>query len=56
MKHVPLCPKCGLTGKRVDEFDAYGCGVCNEWLEDVCGDEACDMCKNRPATPVRGEE
>ena len=34
-----------------DEFDAYACPYCNRWLEEACGDLACDRCTNRAATP-----
>ncbi len=46
------CPKCSQkTVWQVYEYDAKCCILCNEWLDDVCGDENCYYCNNRPQTP-----
>jgi hypothetical protein len=43
--------KCGKKKSHSEEYDAYYCKSCNEWLEDKCDDPACEYCNSRPATP-----
>lgn len=50
-KHF-LCERCRralLIYKKAR--DAWWCPRCDRWAEDVCGDEACEPCRDRPATP-----
>jgi hypothetical protein len=35
-----------------DEYDAFYCINCNEWLEKNCGEPNCEFCKNRPEKPL----
>lgn len=51
------CPTCGNEKKSYsEEYDAYYCDFCNEWLEDICTDRDCEYCKKRPLTPLEGKE
>ena len=45
---------CGPDCKqlRSEQYDAYYCETCNEWLEDACDDPTCEYCTNRPKLPV----
>ncbi len=46
------CPKCEQkTVLLMEKYDARCCTLCNEWLDDVCGDPACFFCCQRPQTP-----
>lgn len=46
------CPICGKkTTLQFDEYDAWCCISCNEWLEDACNDPDCLFCAKRPLTP-----
>jgi hypothetical protein len=45
------CPKCGMIKTYSEKYDAYYCGPCNEWLEDICTDRDCLYCNNRPLIP-----
>jgi hypothetical protein len=47
----PRCKRCGRKARRDERHDAFFCPDCNCWLEEVCGDAACDFCKNRPRVP-----
>ncbi|WP_456278493.1 hypothetical protein [Bacillus sp. AK128] len=35
-----------------DEFDAYFCPNCNEWIESKCSDPTCFYCPKRPDQPL----
>lgn len=37
-----------------EEYDAYYCETCNQWLEDPCDDPTCEFCTARPLTPLIG--
>lgn len=39
------------SNERSDEYDAYYCLICNEWIEPKCSDADCAYCAKRPATP-----
>jgi len=43
--------KCGKKKSHSEEYDAYYCKSCNEWLEDKCDDSTCGYCNSRPLTP-----
>lgn len=43
---------CGARRVYYDDFDAYFCPECNEWLEHVCSDALCSYCSNRPPSPL----
>jgi hypothetical protein len=43
---------CGSKKKHSDQYDAYYCASCNEWLESKCDDPECEYCPNRPDRPV----
>lgn len=46
------CPKCEQkTVLFMDKYDARCCTLCNEWIDDVCGDASCLFCSQRPQTP-----
>ena len=47
------CKKCGLKGVYSEEWDAYYCQVCNEWIESKC-DRRCCYCDGRPEKPLEG--
>src|SRR5438552_262096 len=38
------------TGRN-DDYDAYYCATCGEWLEPRCADPSCEYCANRPEMP-----
>ena len=38
-----------------EQYDAYYCESCNEWLEDICTDRDCEFCKNRPIKPLENK-
>jgi hypothetical protein len=42
---------CEETKKYSEEYDAYYCYYCNNWLEDQCDDLTCEFCIKRPLTP-----
>ena len=42
---------CNSKKKFSDQYDAYYCASCNEWLESKCDDPECEYCPNRPDTP-----
>ena len=46
------CPKCSEFRIYSDDFDAYFCAACNEWLESACSDTTCEFCKDRPDKPL----
>lgn len=37
------------------KWDAHLCKDCKAWLEDVCGDASCALCKGRPERPEEFE-
>jgi hypothetical protein len=43
---------CGSKKKYSDQYDAYYCLSCNEWLESKCDDPDCEYCPTRPDKPV----
>jgi len=47
---------CGSKKKHSDQYDAYYCASCNEWLESKCDDPTCEYCTNRPARPELRDE
>jgi hypothetical protein len=47
-----FCYKCGGDRTFSDVYDSYYCQNCNMWLEDLCPDEDCGYCKNRPEKPL----
>ena len=46
------CPKCGSATIYHDGYDSLLCAFCNAWLENGCGDPACDRCATRPERPL----
>lgn len=42
---------CGSERQYDKQYDAYYCELCNEWLENLCGDPNCEFCQNRPKKP-----
>jgi hypothetical protein len=51
--HSPRCKKCKCIGTLDEEFDAYYCVKCYEWIEKKCKDPKCKFCKNRPEKPPK---
>lgn len=50
---LPVRSNAGLDAHTVRysaSFDAYYKADTGEWLESVCSDENCEVCKTRPAT------
>lgn len=47
------CGKCRRKTKLNNKHDAYYCGPCNRWTEEVCSDPGCDSCHKRPAKPLK---
>jgi hypothetical protein len=47
-----LCPKCSEFRICSEEYDAYFCAACNEWLESACSDATCEFCSSRPNKPL----
>jgi hypothetical protein len=43
-------PNC--VASHSEDYDAYYCENCNEWLESACDDPTCEYCINRPLTPL----
>ena len=43
---------CNSKKKFSDQYDAYYCASCNEWMESKCDDPECEYCPNRPEKPV----
>ncbi len=37
------------------QYDAFYDDVKNVWLEDVCSDNNCNYCKDRPSKPLLEE-
>jgi len=53
MKRKPVC-KCGWAAVNYHkEYDAWYCPLCQEWLEENCGDPECEFCKDRPKKPLK---
>ncbi len=60
-KNPPIRQKYFMQTKCVDdtqhhriyneEFDAYHCIKCNQWLEKQCSDSNCEFCSKRPEKP-----
>lgn len=46
MRH-PTCI-CGACGIRSVRWDTYYCASSGVWLEDVCSDQGCSACNERP--------
>jgi hypothetical protein len=46
---MPCGPDCVKVYS--EEYDAYYCETCNEWLESSCDDPTCEYCVNRPKVP-----
>jgi hypothetical protein len=44
--------QCGSARVLSDEFDAYFCPACNQWLESACNDPSCAYCRQRPEHPL----
>ena len=47
--------KCGAKKSYSDEYDAYYCNSCQQWLEDKCSDPTCEFCANRPTILAIGD-
>lgn len=46
------CPICGEKALiQFDQYDAWACMSCMEWLDEACGDPQCPYCSIRPETP-----
>lgn len=45
------CPKCSSEKQYNDQYDAYYCELCNQWLEEKCYDVKCEYCAERPEKP-----
>lgn len=45
------CPKCSSEVQYSNQYDAYYCELCNEWLESKCDDQECEFCPPRPDKP-----
>ena len=46
-----FCLKCKSEKQYNGQYDAYYCELCNEWLEERCGDDGCEYCQTRPEKP-----
>lgn len=47
-----ICPICsGSPLVLIDQYDAWACISCNEWLDKACDDPDCPYCSIRPQTP-----
>lgn len=47
-----ICPLCGEKALiQFDQYDAWACMSCMEWLDEACGDPECPYCSIRPSTP-----
>jgi len=46
------CSKCNEKLFLNDEYDAYYCAYCNEWIEKKCSSESCEYCRERPDKPI----
>lgn len=52
-----ICPICGAKSLiQFDQYDAWACMSCLEWLDEVCGDPDCPYCSMRPPTPYDAYE
>ena len=45
------CDTCGNKVYYSVVYDAYFCKVCDNWLENACGDKQCEFCSVRPEKP-----
>lgn len=50
-KYTHTCPHCEDSSSYNFSYEAYFCRSCDLWLEKACGDESCQFCAIRPATP-----
>jgi len=47
--HKTSCPNDSTHPTQyIKKYDAYYCFLCEEWAEDVCSDEECEFCSDRP--------
>ena len=48
-----ICPLCGKADGMFyyERLDAVCCVLCNEWIDEKCGDTDCPYCAARPDTP-----
>jgi len=47
-----ICVSCCQFRVYYDDFDAFFCPQCNNWLESACNDSGCEYCSNRPVKPL----
>ena len=50
--NLVICENCNNELIYSAFHDSYYCPQCNEWAEDVCEDEHCEFCKERPRKPI----
>ena len=46
------CKSCGYELILYELYDSEFCPQCNEWKANVCGDDSCTYCKERPEKPL----
>lgn len=46
------CNMCKSHLVFYDDFDAYFCPKCNNWMESKCTDSECEFCSSRPDRPL----
>lgn len=61
---IKKCTNCGYNIKYPllndgfagysNQYDAFYCPNCYDWLETVCQDPRCEYCKDRPKTAYTG--
>lgn len=52
IKQDKFCTTCEVNLVYYDDFDAWFCPKCNDWIESTCSDPNCKYCPNRPVTPL----
>jgi hypothetical protein len=45
------CERCVSDLLYCDVHDAYFCPMCDQWIENVCGDPGCTYCPGRAVKP-----
>jgi hypothetical protein len=46
------CGTCGASKVYHADHGTLFCPECNVWSEEVCGDQSCAFCKDRPSVPL----
>ena len=49
--------KSSIAVRYNERFDSYYCADCDTWTENICDDEGCWYCVDRPDKPseIKGE-